>query len=49
MSNSQAASHLNITDKNILIIGTSSPWIEALLMTQTPGHVTTVDYNLFER
>ena len=33
---SQAADYMNITGKRVLVIGTESPWLEAVLLEKKP-------------
>ena len=33
---SQAADHMNITGKRVLVIGTQTPWLEAVLLQKKP-------------
>ena len=33
---SQAADYMNITGKRVLVIGTESPWLEAVLLQKRP-------------
>ena len=32
----QAADYMNITDKRVLVIGTETPWLEAVLLQRNP-------------
>ena len=32
-------------DKTILVIGSETPWIEALLLNEGSGNITTLEYN----
>ena len=34
----QAADYLNITDKRVLVIGTETPWLEAVLLQRRPRY-----------
>ena len=36
---SQAADYLNITGKRVLVIGTETPWLEAVLLQRRPRYV----------
>ena len=36
--------HMNVTDKHILVIGSERPWIEAMLLAAGAQHVTSMDY-----
>ena len=35
---SQAADYMNITDKRVLVIGTETPWLEAVLLQRRPRY-----------
>ena len=45
----QAANYLNVTGKNVLVIGTEYPWIEAILQSKKPRKGVTVEYNTIKR
>ena len=45
----QAADYINITDKNVLVIGTQYPWIEAILLDRKPRMGVTVEYSKITR
>ena len=34
----QAADYMNITDKRVLVIGTETPWLEAVLLQRNPRY-----------
>ena len=34
----------NVTGKHILVVGSSSPWVECLLLNEGARHVTTLEY-----
>jgi len=44
---SKAADQLNLKGKNILVIGTQSPWLEAIILTKSPKYVLTLEYGKF--
>jgi len=46
---SQAADYMNITDKRVLVIGTETPWLEAVLLQRNPRIGITVEYGDLER
>ena len=41
---SQAADYLNITGKRVLVIGTETPWLEAVLLQRRPRYVELLCY-----
>ena len=45
----QAADVINVTNKNILVIGTQNPWVEAILLTKKPTKIVTLEYGQFKR
>ena len=45
----QAADVINVTNKNILVIGTQNPWVEAILLTKRPSKILTLEYGQFKR
>ena len=45
----QAADVINVTNKNILVIGTQVPWVEAILLTKKPRKIVTLEYGQFIR
>ena len=36
--------HVNMTGKHVLVIGSERPWIEAILLLSGANHVTSLDY-----
>ena len=45
----QAADHLNVTGKKVLVIGSQNPWVEAILLTKNPEKIVTLEYGYFKR
>ena len=45
----EAADVINVTNKNILVIGTQVPWVEAILLTKKPRKIVTLEYGQFKR
>ena len=41
----QLLKNINITGLNVAVIGSQTPWIEAILLNANVGHITTIDYN----
>ena len=39
-----AEKYINVDGKHILVIGSTLPWIESLLLTMNVGHITTLEY-----
>ena len=37
--------YIDPKDKNILVIGSETPWIEAVLINEGAGSITTLEYN----
>ena len=46
---SQAADHINVTGKTVLVIGTQKPWLEAVLLSKKPKKVVSLEYGYFIR
>jgi hypothetical protein len=40
-----AEKYINVTNKHVLVIGSTLPWIESLRLTMNVGHITVIDYN----
>ena len=40
-----AQKYINVTNKHVLVIGSTLPWIESILLTMHVGHITVLDYN----
>ena len=40
---------MNVTDKTILVIGSQTPWVEAVLFSKKPKKVITLEYGYFIR
>ena len=36
--------HMNLKNKNVLVIGSTRPWIEVMLLSEGVNHITTLDY-----
>ena len=45
----EAADEVGITGKDVLVIGTQRPWLEAVLHTRRPRTLVTVDYTPIKR
>ena len=45
----EAADIVNVTDKTVLVIGTQSPWLEAVVLSKHPRKVVTLEYGHFIR
>jgi len=43
----EAANVVNVTGKNVLVIGSQSPWLEAVLLSRNAKKVVTVEYGFF--
>ena len=39
--------YIPISGKHILVIGSTSPWIEVILLAQGAKHITTLEYNTY--
>ena len=37
-----------VKDKHVLVIGSSLPWIEVILLAEEVSNITTVEYNPYE-
>lgn len=37
--------HMDVEGKHILVIGSQTPWVEVVLLSNGVGHITTMDYN----
>ena len=45
----EAADEVGIAGKDVLVIGTQHPWLEAVLYTRRPRTLVTVDYTPIKR
>ena len=45
----QAADYINVTNKTVLVIGTQTPWVEAVLLSKKPRKVVTLEYGYYLR
>jgi len=43
----EAAQEVNIEGKNVLVIGSQNPWVEAVLLTRNPAKIVTLEYGHF--
>ena len=39
--------YVPVENKHVLVIGSSIPWIEVILLSQNVGHITTLEYNRY--
>jgi len=44
----EAVNYINVTNKRILVIGTQTPWVEAILLANKPKKILTLEYGSFK-